>query len=252
MSGQQDMDGNKPASEATESEAITPEAQNGEATGQTAAHEAGTTGTSDPATAAEIERAALESQVRDLTDRLLRAHAEMDNMRKRSEREKSDISKYAITKFALDMVAINDNLVRAMDAAGAPDTHTAEVKGLYEGVALTAQELGKALHRHGVVRIETEGRIFDPHLHQAMMEQPDPSVPSGTILQVFQDGFMVGDRVLRPAMVVVARGGMKPKPEGGESPGTPQQAEQAERAEPPAEDASTEAQHPGPTDPPAS
>ncbi len=156
--------------------------------------------------------AALEVQVSDLTDRLLRAHAEMDNLRKRTEREKADTAKYAITKFALDMVAIGDNLQRATDAAGAPESHTAEMKAVFEGVALTSQELGKALTKHGVEKIEAQGKLFDPHLHQAMMEQPNPEVPSGTILQVFQDGYRIGERVLRPSMVVVARGGMKPKP----------------------------------------
>ena len=247
MSGQQHMDGNKPASENPAADEVRDTLGAGagdDASGKAAGGPPGESGEhvappADAALALEKERAILEEQVLDLKDKLLRAHAEMDNLRKRTEREKADTAKYAITKFALDMVAINDNLTRAMDAAGAPDTHTAEVKGLYEGVALTAQELDNALERHGVVKIETEGEMFDPHLHQAMMEQPDPSVPSGTILQVFQNGYMVGERVLRPSMVVVARGGMKPKPEGADSAATPAQPETSDPAQP-SEDAATE------------
>lgn len=161
----------------------------------------------------EKERLAQEDKLRDMNDRLLRAHAEMDNLRKRTEREKSDTAKYAITKFALDVVTIGDNLKRAMDAAGPEDQRSDDVKGMYEGIALTAQELTKTVEKHGVAQIPALGEIFDPHLHQAMMEQPNKEVPSGTILQVFQEGYRIGDRVLRPSMVVVARGGAKPQKE---------------------------------------
>jgi molecular chaperone GrpE len=158
----------------------------------------------------EKERIRLEADVAETKDRLLRAHAEMENIRKRSEREKADAAKYGITKFAMDMLSVADNLQRAMDAVPNPAEVADDLKAMYEGVALTAQELGNALQKGGVTKIAAKGEIFDPHLHQAMMEQPDPSVASGTILQVFQDGYTIGDRVLRPAMVVVARGGMKP------------------------------------------
>lgn len=180
--------------------------------------------------------AAHEAEIRDLTDRLLRAHAEMDNMRKRTEREKSDTAKYAVTKFAGDMVGIGDNLQRAIDAAGKPSVENPEMKALMDGVALTLQELSKALERHGVVRIEAQGQRFDPHRHQAVMEQPNPDVPSGTVVQVFQEGYMIGDRVLRPAMVAVAQGG--PKAAASEAWGTkpseaaPEDANSAKNGEP--------------------
>lgn len=162
----------------------------------------------------ETERLRLEKEAADYKDRLLRAHAEMDNVRKRTEREKADASKYAITKFAMDILSVADNLQRAMDAVPNSETLEDNVKAMYDGVALTAQELAKTLEKNGVIQVPAKDQIFDPHLHQAMMEQPDPSVPSGTILQVFQNGYTIGDRVLRPAMVVVARGGAKPaKPE---------------------------------------
>lgn len=240
MTGHHDTDGKPAMSEAdapnteTEtkptSEAAENEAPAAEDAGQPRAEADNDTASRGP----QVEIAALEAQVKDLTDRLLRAHAEMENLRKRTERDKADTAKYAITKFALDMVGISDNLQRALDAAGKPEEQAAEVKAMFEGVALTGQELGKALERHGVMKIEALGKIFDPHLHQAMMEQPNPEVPSGTILQVFQDGFIIGERVLRPSMVVVARGGMKPKPAGdGEKP----QAELAPEAQPAEPDA---------------
>ena len=158
----------------------------------------------------ETERLRQETEIGELKDQVLRAHAEMQNVRRRTEKEKADASKYAISKFAMDVVTIADNLQRAMDAAGEPTDLGEDVKGMYEGVALTAQDLEKTLAKNNVVRIPALGALFDPHLHQAMMEQPDPSKPSGTILQVFQEGYRIGERVLRPSMVVVARGGPKP------------------------------------------
>lgn len=171
----------------------------------------------------ETERLRQETEIGELKDQVLRAHAEMQNVRRRTEKEKADASKYAISKFAMDVVTIADNLQRAMDAAGKPTDLGEDVKGMYEGIALTAQDLEKTLAKNNVVRIPALGSLFDPHLHQAMMEQPDPSKPSGTILQVFQEGYRIGERVLRPSMVVVARGGPKPvkvAPTSGDEPDT--------------------------------
>jgi molecular chaperone GrpE len=161
--------------------------------------------------AAEARIAELESQVADMTDRLLRAHAEMDNMRKRTEREKADTAKYAISKFARDIVDVSDNFQRAIAAVppGAADQDPA-LKSLIEGVSMSEREFLNVLERHGVKRIDPAGSIFNPHLHQAVMEQPKAEVPSGTVLQVIQPGYTIEDRVLRPAMVVVATGGAKP------------------------------------------
>lgn len=165
---------------------------------------------------------ALEAQVADLTDRLLRAHAEMDNLRKRTEREKEEMAKYAISKFARDVLAVGDNLKRAIDAvpAGAADADPA-LKALIDGVALTEREFINALERNGIKRINPEGEPFNPHQHQAMTEMEKPDVPPGTVVQVYQPGYIIEDRVLRPAMVIVAKGGAKPdKPE--ESPSQPE------------------------------
>jgi molecular chaperone GrpE len=164
------------------------------------------------AASAESRITELEGQIADLTDRLLRSHAEIDNIRKRGEREKSDMAKYAISKFAGDVVTLSDNFGRAVSAlpAGAAD-HDPALKSLLEGVQMMEREFLNVLERHGVKRIDPTGEPFNPHLHQAVMEQPNTGVPTGTVLQVFQAGYTIEDRVLRPAMVVVSRGGPKPQ-----------------------------------------
>ena len=166
----------------------------------------------DPSIAAEARIAELEAQIAEFRDKYIRAVAENDNLRKRAEREKSDIGKYAVTKFASDMLAIADNLRRAIAAAAAapePEEQSGSLKALLEGVELTDQELQKSLEKNGIRLIAASGAMFDPHKHQAVMEQDDASVPAGTILQVFQDGYQIEDRILRPSMVVVAKGGAK-------------------------------------------
>jgi len=160
---------------------------------------------------ASAEVAALKAELAETKDRMLRTHAEMDNMRKRLEKEKSDASKYAISKFARDIVNVGDNFQRAL-ATVAPEAVEADpaLKSFLDGVTLTEREFISVLERHGVKRVDPKGQPFNPHQHQAVMEQPNPEVPSGTVLQVFQLGYMIEDRVLRPAMVVVATGGAKP------------------------------------------
>jgi len=155
--------------------------------------------------------AELEAQVADLTDRLLRAHAEMENVRKRTERDKAETAKYAISRFAHDMVAVFDNFQRAVAAvpAGAAEQDPA-LKTLLDGVTMTERAALKVLEAHGVRRIDSQGELFNPHLHQAVMEQEKADVPAGTVLQVLQAGYVIEDRVLRPAMVVTAKGGPKP------------------------------------------
>lgn len=154
----------------------------------------------------------LERESADLKDRLLRALAEMENLRRRSEREMQDQRAYSITKFATDIVGTADNLRRALDAVpkaedGAEVEDNAAIKALIEGVELTERELLKALERHGVKRRDPVGERFDPHRDQAVFEIPDESVLSGTVLQVMQVGYMIGERVLRPSMVGVSKGG---------------------------------------------
>jgi molecular chaperone GrpE len=164
----------------------------------------------DPEIAAEAQLLAWEAEKADLTEKLLRAHAEMDNLRKRTEREKADMSKYAITRFAGDMLAVADNLERALAAMPKVEELEPHTKALIEGVELTGQDLRKAFERHNVVRIEALNALFDPNFHQAVMEEENKDVAAGTVTRVLQEGYRIGERVLRPSMVVVARGGFKP------------------------------------------
>ncbi|HZO48259.1 MAG TPA: nucleotide exchange factor GrpE [Xanthobacteraceae bacterium] len=148
-------------------------------------------------------------------DRLLRTLAEMENLRKRTDREVADMRQYGIASFARDVLAVADNMERALEALDAELRETANpgVKALLDGVELTERELLKVLDKHGVKKFEPKkGDKFDPNLHQAMYELPDPSQPAGTVAQVVQPGYMIGDRMLRPAAVGVAKGGPKPAP----------------------------------------
>ncbi len=153
--------------------------------------------------------ARLEGEKADLTDRLVRVAADLDNFRKRSEREIADARKYAVTKFAADMLTVADNLARALENVTEEAKAEPAVASLVEGVEMTAREMERLLGRHGVEVIAAMGERFDPHRHQAVFEVPDASVPAGTVVQVMQPGYMIGDRVLRAAMVGVSKGGPK-------------------------------------------
>ncbi len=157
---------------------------------------------------------ALKTENADLRDRLLRLAAEMENLRKRMDREISDTRAYAITKFARDMLTATDSLSRAMMVLPPEARETADgpMKSLIEGIELTEREMQRLLAVHGVKPIEAEGQKFDPHKHQAMFEVPDPTRPEGTVVQVVQAGYAIGDRVLRPAMVGIAKGGVATPP----------------------------------------
>lgn len=151
---------------------------------------------------------ALRNENADLRDKLLRTVAEMENLRKRTEREVSDTRSYAIAGFARDMLTATDSLSRALLVLPAEARETADsaMKSLIDGIEMTEREMQRLLAKHGVKPIEAEGQKFDPHKHQAMFEVPDPTRPEGTVVQVVQAGFAIGDRVLRPAMVGVAKG----------------------------------------------
>ena len=157
---------------------------------------------------------ALEREHAEMRDRLLRTLAEMENLRKRTEREVTDSRLYGIASFARDVLGVADNMRRALDAVAPEVRASAEagVKALIEGVELTERELLKALDKNGVRQFTPQGEKFDPNVHQAMFEVPDPSVPAGSIVQVVQPGYMIGERVLRPALVGVSKGGPKAAP----------------------------------------
>lgn len=154
---------------------------------------------------------ALAREAAELKDRLLRTLAEMENLRRRTEREVADARAYGVTAFAHDSLAVADNLRRALAAVEAEGRATLPptMAAFVEGVELTERELLKVLERHGVKRYDPLGEKFDPNVHQAMFEVPNPAAPAGTIVQVMQAGFMIGERVLRPALVGVAKGGPK-------------------------------------------
>jgi molecular chaperone GrpE len=153
----------------------------------------------------------LSKENADYKDRLLRTLAEMENLRRRTEREIADSRAYGISAFARDILAVADNMDRALGALDKELREKADAgtKALLDGVELTERELLKVLEKHGVKKFEPLGEKFDPNLHQAMYEVPDPSRPAGTIAQVVQPGYMIGERMLRPALVGIAKGGPK-------------------------------------------
>ncbi len=183
------------------------------APGQTAAdfpsatEEGGAQGETDAIAALEAERA-------DLKDKLLRILADMENLRRRTERDVADARAYAVTAFARDMLTVADNIRRALESLpqDARDKMDGPLKALVDGIELTERDLLKTLERHGVKKLDPQGQKFDPNLHQAMFEVPNPDVPNGSVVQVVQSGYVIGERVLRPAMVGVAKGGPKAAP----------------------------------------
>jgi molecular chaperone GrpE len=149
---------------------------------------------------------ALKAEVEALKDQRLRALAEVENVRRRAEKDKADASQYAVTKFARDMLGIADNFSRALAACppALRDAADPQVKAVLDGVEATDRQLMATLERYGVKQVDTSGK-FDPNLHQAIAEVPGGDKPAGAIVDVVQTGFMIGDRLLRPAMVTVAR-----------------------------------------------
>jgi molecular chaperone GrpE len=163
---------------------------------------------------------ALAKEVAETRDKMLRTLAEMENLRKRTSREVADARLYGITGFARDVLDIADNLQRALDAVPAETRAAADpgLKALIEGVELTERSLHNTLEKNGVKKFDPSGEKFDPNFQQAMYEVPDPSVPAATVVQVVQAGYMIGDRVLRPALVAVSKGGAKSAPANGNEP----------------------------------
>lgn len=156
----------------------------------------------------EPELEQLRAEVGELKEKHLRALAEVENTRRRAERDRVDASQYAVTRFARDMLAVSDNLQRAL--AHLPQEARADapaaLKAVLEGVEATERQLAAALEQHGIRPIDTKDAKFDPHLHQAIAEVPADDRPPGSIVDVVQTGYVISDRLLRPAMVTVARG----------------------------------------------
>ncbi|HTC83256.1 MAG TPA: nucleotide exchange factor GrpE [Rhizomicrobium sp.] len=157
---------------------------------------------------------ALKAEVESLKDQRLRALAEVENVRRRAEKERADASQYAVTKFARDMLGIADNFARALAAVPADIRAAADpqVKAVLDGVEATDRQLLQTLERYGVKAVDTSDGKFDPNLHQAIAEVPGNGKPPGSIVDVVQAGFTIGDRLLRPAMVTVAKKDMPAQP----------------------------------------
>ena len=225
----------KPAAEATPPESEATATAGSAETGGDAEKEAWEKGPD-----AQIE--ALATEAADLKDRLLRTMAEMENMRRRAERDREEAKKYAVTAFARDMLAVGDNMTRAIQSlgedarAGADET----VKTLIEGVEMTEREMVNVFERHGISRIDPKGERFDPNFHQAMFEVENADVAAGTVMEVVASGYTIGERVLRPAMVGVSKGGPKAAPKAEASPDDAPKAERPETAQP--QDLAAEAQ----------
>ncbi len=166
-----------------------------------------------PAEPAEAEpapdpKAELEAQIADLTDRFARAVAELENYRRRAEREREDVAKYAISNFARDMLAVADSLGLALASISAEvRSEDQNLDNLAAGVELTERGLMAAFERHGITKVDPMGERFNHDLHQAMFEIEDKEKPAGTIVEVMQAGYVLKDRLLRPAMVGVTKGG---------------------------------------------
>ncbi|MEL6370600.1 MAG: nucleotide exchange factor GrpE [Pseudomonadota bacterium] len=179
------------------------------------------------------ENVTFEAEITELNEKIMRLAAELENTRRRAQREKVDANRYAINKFALDLLTVADNFERALTAAPEDTSEMSAdaIQGLVMGVRMTEKELLKTLERHGVHRIGGVGEKFDPNLHQAVAQAPAAGIPSGHVAQVAQTGFTLGERVLRAAMVIVSTGEPAPaaptedapptdEDAGGETPGS--------------------------------
>jgi molecular chaperone GrpE len=158
----------------------------------------------------ETRIAELEADLAEQKDRLLRALAETENVRRRAQREREDASKYAVAGFAKDLLSAADNLRRALDSLPESEARDDRTRSLLAGVAATERELLGIFERYGIKRIDPKGERFDHNFHQAIFEAERPDQPTGTIIEVLQPGYVLHDRLLRPAMVGVARGAPKP------------------------------------------
>ncbi|MBN9672889.1 nucleotide exchange factor GrpE [Roseibium aggregatum] len=157
----------------------------------------------------------LKAENEELRDRALRTMAEMENLRRRTEKEIKDARQYAVSGFARDMLTVSDNLRRALEALPEDDRRNADagIASLIEGVEMIERDLLNQLEKNGVRKLTPEGQKFDPNFHQAMFEVPNTEVPNNTVVQVMQAGYVIGERVLRPAMVGVSKGGPKEAPQ---------------------------------------
>jgi molecular chaperone GrpE len=157
------------------------------------------------APATEVNVAALQAELADTKDRLLRALAETENVRRRAHREREDTAKYAVAGFSKELLPVADNLRRALDSLPAAEANDDRTRSLLAGVEATERELLRVFERHGIRRIDPKGERFDHNFHEAVFEAERPGNPAGTIVEVLQPGYVLRERLLRPAMVGVAK-----------------------------------------------
>jgi molecular chaperone GrpE len=173
-----------------------------EAVVENAGHEA-----ENSALAAEDALDEAQNEINKLKDQILRAMAETENTRRRMKKEIEDAQKFAVGNFAKEMLVVADNFTRALEALPQDGGGNEMLKNLIAGVQATQRQLQATFEKFGIRKMDAMGQPFDPHFHQVMMEAEDPSKPAGMIVQVLQAGYMIHDRLLREAMVVVAKGG---------------------------------------------
>jgi len=169
------------------------------------------------ALAAENEKQ--EAEINSLKDQAMRIAADMENLRRRTQKDVADARSFSISGFARDMLSVADNLRRAIDHVSEEDRENSGVKTLIEGVEMTERELHNNMEKHGVKKLEPKGEKFDPNFHQAMYEVPNTEVLNNTVMEVVQVGYVIGERVLRPAMVGISKGGPKASDVKGEAEG---------------------------------
>ena len=153
----------------------------------------------------ETEEDILKEEIKTLKEEKIRVLAEMENLRKRFEREKIDSIKYGSVNFARDILSPGDNLERALSAINEEEEHPQSIKNLIEGLLMVKKELSTALEKNGIEKIDTLNKKFDPNLHQAMMEIENSDLDEGVVVREIQTGYMMHDRLLRPAMVGVSK-----------------------------------------------
>jgi molecular chaperone GrpE len=178
----------------------------------------------------EEQLAQARAEAAELKDRLLRALAETENVRRRAERERSDATKYGVTQFARDLLDVADNLRRAIDSVPESQARDDVTRNLLAGVAATERALLASFERHGIRRVDPKGERFDHNFHQAIFEAENTGKPAGTVVEVLQPGYLLHDRLLRPAMVGVAKG--EPKPDRGDG-GSSDDPDDGDRRDPP-------------------
>ncbi|PCI03231.1 MAG: nucleotide exchange factor GrpE [Hyphomicrobiales bacterium] len=173
------------------------------------AEEEASEGFADPLEALAADCQKLETENTELKDRILLTAADMENLRRRTTKDVADARAFSIAGFARDMLAVSDNLRRTIDSVPEDDKGSEDMKNFLEGLEMTEREMLNTLEKHGVKKLVPLDEKFDPNFHQAMFELPNSDIPNNTIVQVVQDGYVIGNRVLRPAMVGVAKGGPK-------------------------------------------